>query len=438
MADADHAPQRMLPNVDNRTIFTADNLDIMRELDDDCIDLIYLDPPFNSQRRYFDPFGYREDLRIGFDDVWRMDAEKQAWLDEIEFIHPGVFGICESAKLPAGVGMQGYLAFMAIRLLEMRRILKPTGSLYLHCDHHASHYLKTMLDAIFGKNNFLNELAWCYSWPRNSRRFYSRTHDTLLFYHKGRQWTFNADSVRQPYSAASEGRDAYAANASQFGDAVILDQRGKLPQDWIVLPPIRPNARERTGWPTQKPLALLELIISASSNPGDIVLDPFCGCATACIASEKLQRRWFGIDIAPEAYQLVIERLRKKEATIAVPGEQDTLSDDDLWGAITHLESVEDAVLGMSATRYEAPPPNEQVKQRLYDRQDGKCNTCGEAMPGKNLTFDHIRPQSMGGRHNIANLQLLCNYCNSLKGSRLSNPEVIAILMERGLLARTT
>ncbi len=418
----------MLPNVDNRTIFTADNLDIMRELHDECIDLIYLDPPFNSQRRYFDPFGYSEDRRIGFDDVWKMDSEKQAWLDEIEFIHPAVFAVCEAAKPAAGAGMQGYLAFMAIRLIEMRRILKPTGSVYLHCDHHASHYLKMMMDAIFGKNNFRNDIAWGYRTGGVSQRYWPRKHDTILFYVKSNRYRHNPPHERVIYEKPFFNA-AFDEQGRPYADVYVRDF-------WDDIKPIINTSKERMGWPTQKPLALLDRIIRASSNPGDIVLDPFSGCATACIASERLERRWFGIDIAPEAYNMVVDRLQRKEAIIAVPDGQATLSDDDIWGVVTHLQRVVDPVLGMSASRYDAPPPNAQVKHRLYEKQNGKCSACGEPMPAKNLTFDHIQPQSMGGRHNIANLQLLCNYCNSIKGNRLTNQEVIEILIQRGLLSK--
>ena len=200
---------------------------------------------------------------------------------------------------------------MGIRLVEMRRILKPTGSIYLHCDPTASHYLKILMDAVFGVKHFMNELVWCYSWPRNSKRYYARTHDIILFYTLGDKWTFNADAIRQPYAAASEGRDAYAANASQFGDAVVLDERGKLPQDWVILPPVRPNANERAGYPTQKPMALYKRIIQASSNEGDLVLDPFCGCGTTLLAAEALNRRWLGIDLtylATGAVKLQVEK----------------------------------------------------------------------------------------------------------------------------------
>ena len=362
----------MLPNVDNRTIFTADNLDVLRELHDDCIDLIYLDPPFNSQRRYFDSFGYREDLRIGFDDVWRMDAEKQSWLDEIEFIHPAVFAVCEAAKTSAGTGMQGYLAFMAIRIIEMRRILKPTGSIYLHCDHHASHYLKLMMDAIFGKNNFRNDIAWGYRTGGVSKRYWPRKHDTILFYVKSNKYRHNPPQERVIYEKPFFNA-TFDEQGRPYADVYIRDF-------WDDIKPIINTSKERMGWPTQKPLALLDRIIRASSNPGDVVLDPFSGCATACIASERLERRWFGIDIAPEAYKMVIDRLQRKEATIAVPDGQATLSDDEIWGGPSPTSS-------RSPIPYSASTPDDMTRPRPMPKSKAgstKNRTAG-APPAANL-----------------------------------------------------
>ena len=297
----------------HQTLYFGDCLDWMREWPDESADLIYLDPPFNSNANYNILYGRGNgapaQLRA-FTDTWRWDTAASARLTRIlnavgNPAHKAVKGFWE---LLGESGMSAYLTYTAERLVEMRRLLKSTGSIYLHCDPTASHYLKILLDSIFGAPQFRNEIAWCYSWPRNARRYYARTHDIILFYTKGPNWIFNADAVRQPYSAASEGRDEYAANASAFGSAVLLDPRGKLPQDWIELPPLRPNSRERLGYDTQKPLALLERIIKASSNEGDFVLDPFCGCGTTVVAAHQLGRRWAGIDISAFAIDLIQER----------------------------------------------------------------------------------------------------------------------------------
>ena len=299
-------------------LIRGDNLIEMRKMPDNVVALIATDPPFNSKRDYFVPYrdehGKEPDTLVkAFTDTWKWGDAAEAACDElIRDIGGAVGETIEGLQLfLKQTPMMAYLVMMGIRLVEMHRILKPTGSIYLHCDATASHYLKILMDAVFGAKNFMNELVWCYSWPRNSKRYYARTHDSILFYTLGDKWTFNADAIRQPYAAASEGRDAYAANASQFGDAVVLDKRGKLPQDWIILPPVRPNANERAGYPTQKPIALYKRIIQASSNEGDLVLDPFCGCGTTLLAAEALNRRWLGIDLTYLATGAVTLQMEK-------------------------------------------------------------------------------------------------------------------------------
>ncbi|MGU9956298.1 MAG: DNA-methyltransferase [Arenicellales bacterium WSBS_2016_MAG_OTU3] len=184
----------------------------------------------------------------------------------------------------------------------------------LHCDPTMSHYLKLMLDCIFGENNFRNEIVWCYSRPSAPKqKQLSRVHDIIFWYSKGKNWKFNPDLIRQPYADSSKRVDGYKANVSKISDGgnVVLNKEGKFPESWIYISPIKGNSKENIGYPTQKPLALLERIINASSNEGDIVLDPFCGCATTCVAAEKLKRKWIGIDVSHKAYELVKERLVK-------------------------------------------------------------------------------------------------------------------------------
>ena len=189
---------------------------------------------------------------------------------------------------------------MAIRLLEMHRVLKDTGSIYLHCDPTMSHYLKLLLDCVFGEKNFRNEIVWGYKWGgHNTKKMFARKHDLIFFYSKRDHYVFNYEACKE-YESISGWKS---------------NEEGRLLKDWWWdVPSLNTQAKERTGYPTQKPLALLERIIQASSNEGDLILDPFCGCATTCIAAERLRRKWIGIDVSIKAYELVQKRLRKEVA----------------------------------------------------------------------------------------------------------------------------
>ena len=224
--------------------------------------------------------------------------------------------------------MRAYLAFMAPRLAEIWRLLRPDGSVYLHCDAHASHYLKVMMDAIFGAANFRNEIIWCYTGPSNTKRWFPRKHDILLFYAKGKASTFNRDAVRVPYSDKFVARRKYAEGESGItagysdgrDDAEVTASfgKGKVIEDyWTDIPAGgQISKQELLGYPTQKPLALLERLIKASSNPGDIIFDPFCGCGTALDAAHGLNRHWVGIDLTVLALEPMERRLRERHNLI--------------------------------------------------------------------------------------------------------------------------
>ena len=200
--------------------------------------------------------------------------------------------------------MRAYLAFMAPRLAEIWwRLLTPDGSVYLHCDPHASHYLKVMMDIIFGANQFQNEFIWYYGGGGASKRRWARKHDVLLFYTKGSSWTFNLDAVRTPHKW---NRGQKRADGSERAES------GKIPDDVFQYHSLMPWSKERLGYPTQKPLALLERIIKASSHPGDIIFDPFCGCGTALDAAHGLDRHWVGIDLTVLALEPMERRLRER------------------------------------------------------------------------------------------------------------------------------
>ena len=213
--------------------------------------------------------------------------------------------------------MGAFLCWLGVRLMEMRRVLRQDGSIYLHIDHTAHAYVKCLMDAIFGWKNFRNEIVWCYTGPSNSKRWFQRKHDTILFYAKSQRTAFNADSVRVPYKSIGIQADKPkfgifrgGANRERVQELLRI---GKVPTDWWAddfLTNVSAWRKERTGYPTQKPLALYRRVIEASSNENEIVLDPFCGCATTCVAAEQLGRKWVGMDIWDKAHETVLDRLR--------------------------------------------------------------------------------------------------------------------------------
>ena len=302
-------------------LYYGDCLDVMRGFPDGCADLIYLDPPFNSSRDYNAFFkteaGDGADAQItAFEDTWHWGAQSQCEFDAL-LKNTGT-GMLGQALLPAmrdflgNSDMMAYLTMMASRLVEMHRILNDTGSIYLHCDPTASHYLKIFMDAIFGKANFRNEIVWCYRGAGYPKKDFGRRHDLILRYSKTGNYIFNLDEVRDKYASATVERFKHKIGnirkGKDFGGQT-LNVKGRHPDDWWEIQPIAPSAKERLGYPTQKPLALLERIIKASSRPGDVVLDPFCGCGTAVHASEKLGRKWIGIDITHLAIGLIKKRI---------------------------------------------------------------------------------------------------------------------------------
>ena len=412
------------PNFVDKTIWTGDNLHVLRGLNSESVDLIYLDPPFNSNRDYEAPIGSNA-AGAAFKDTWTLSDLDVAWVGLIADQRPDIALLLNAAGQANGRGMQSYLTMMAVRLMEMARLLKPTGSIYLHCDPYASHYLKMLMDAVFGKRNFLNEVIWYYRGAGVPKKLLARRHDVLLWYAKrfGQQ-VFNPDPIRQPYAQATVERFRhYIGNVRGQRDygQQELNPIGKHPDDVISnIQPIAPSAKERTGYPTQKPLALLERIIGSSSNPGDVVLDPFCGCATACVAAEKLERQWIGIDISPKAVELVQDRLQSPPP-LGI-------------GSLFHYGYVTVRTDIPRRTDIDTPINYRQNKHELFGRQEGRCNGCHAEFAFRHLEVDHIIAQSLGGTDHLENLQLLCGSCNRIKGNR-TQEYLIAQLKSRGLIS---
>lgn len=364
----------MVKPIDKNTLFYGDNLDILREyIPDESIDLIYLDPPFNSSRSYNvlfkDESGKESESQItAFEDTWHWgeDAER-TYHDLVQNSSATVSNMISALREFIGTNqMMAYLVMMTARLIELHRVLKPTGSIYLHCDPTASHYLKIVMDTIFGLENFRNEIIWQRTNVHSDSKTWSAISDTILFYTKSSIFTWNPiylphseEHVESKYkNVDNDGRRytlsdmtspnprpnmmyewkgfPFPPNGWRYSKETMakLDAEGRIyyPDDktkrprlkryleemagnlvtnvWTDINPINSQAQERLGYPTQKPVVLLERIVQASSNEGDLILDPFCGCGTAIAAAEKLNRQWVGIDVTHLSISLMKYRLK--------------------------------------------------------------------------------------------------------------------------------
>ena len=406
-----------------RKIYTGDNLDVLKnEIEDESIDLIYLDPPFNSNRAYEAPIG-SEAAGAAFKDTWTLHDIDNTTHGKFAEEHPALYEIIAATKLAHGESMMSYLIMMSLRLIELKRVLKKTGSIYLHCDQTASHYLKMLMDAVWTPAFYRNEIIWCYApGGRAPKRALHKKHDTILYYayKLGKPWTAPytemTEKTRKTFNKQDEDGRWYKVHS---GNRTYLDDvPGRpLPDWWTDIPSFgsATNSPERLGYPTQKPLALLERIIKASSNPGDTVLDPFCGCATTCVAAEKLGRNWIGIDISERAYDLIKLRLQR---------ELDLNMDRDIEHIDLGTYIPEESIKRV---------PYKNHKNTLYGQQAGDCNGCRDHFKLRNLDVDHIVSRKHGGGDNIENLQLLCGFCNSTKGER-SQEYLISRLKELGII----
>lgn len=361
--------------VEKNKLYYGDNLDVLRRyIPDESVDLIYLDPPFNSRQDYNVLFAEKDGARsasqiTAFKDSWEWNIEaERAFIEVVESGGRVADAMRAFRTLLGGSDMLAYLAMMAPRLVELRRVLKSTGSIYLHCDPTASHYLKLLMDSVFGPEQFLTEIIWkrssAHSDSKQGRKQHGRIHDTILFYSGSASWLWNVLHTEYDESYISNfykhiepstGRryrlgDLTGPGGKAKGNPeyevmgvtrywryskermqtlidegrIVQSKPGAVPaykryldemsgvslQDvWTDIPPIGAQAKERLGYPTQKPEALLERILRASSNEGDVVLDPFCGCGTTVQVAQRLNRRWIGIDITHLAISLIKKRL---------------------------------------------------------------------------------------------------------------------------------
>lgn len=332
-------------------LFFGDNLDVLRRhVDDESVDLIYLDPPFKSNRDYNAIFKQKSGRAPAsqikaFKDTWQWD-EGSALVYRQVVEQGGPLGrqleafhrFLGPSDARGGNDMLAYLTMMAPRLAELHRVLKSTGSVYLHCDPTASHYLKMMMDAIFGVKNFQNEIIWYYKGAGVSPRRWGRRHDTLLWYSKSSEWYFDPDPVRDEYAATTKERFShYIGNKREGADYGVqeLNPGGKHPDDVWPIPILGPSARKRRGYPTQKPDPLIERIVLSSSREGQVVLDPFCGCGTTIEAAQRYGRRWIGIDITYIAIKEIKDRLDEEFGKV----------DYDVVGEPTTVEEARELAL---------------------------------------------------------------------------------------------
>lgn len=435
------------------------------------VHLIATDPPFNKGRDFH---ATPDSLAAGarFQDRWSwVDDVHDEWVDQITDDWPDVMNVINGSRKSYGDDMGAFLCFMGVRLLEMRRVLRDDGSIYLHCDTTASHYLKELMDAIFGKKNFRNEIVWHYG-GRGAKAIaqqFARNRHVLLFYTKSeRGHTFHRQYIKREYTYAearkngfrrddqgrwfktsprgdytdksvarlrSEGRIHTTSTGKirikyflesdadhVFEDALLGDVWSDIP-DAMHIP-----KKERTGYPTQKPLRLYERIILASSDEEDWVLDPFSGCATTCVAAERLKRQWVGIDIWDKAHGTVIERLQKEG--LAAP-------DGDTGGRLLSFGEIGySTVPPVRTDDGEEPVPflrvkvqrateswqrlsRKQIVERLEEAQAQQdmviCGGCGRVLEPEFMHLDHIQPRAEGGPNDITNRILLCPPCNGRK-----------------------
>ena len=351
-----------MSNIKNRTVYCKDNLDVLREIDDECVDMIYLDPPFNKNKSFHAPVGTTAS-GASFKDIFGSDDIDPSWMLRWGVERPELYHFIKNLYFFADKSDASYIQYMAVRIIECHRVLKDTGSIFYHCDDTMQHYIKIMMDIVFGRNQFKNEINWKRTTQHANGNKLGRITDAILFYTKsnnyiwnnvyipktnpetyynrietetGRRFTVNGLSKPswgnettvvfngKEFKGCFQWRQAkideelsknpyviFETSGGKLNHKIYMDEdKGNLIQDfWGDITHKDMSRPEKLGYPTQKPLALLDRIIECSTNEGDMVLDPFCGCATACVSAENLNRQWIGIDISIKAYELVKQRL---------------------------------------------------------------------------------------------------------------------------------
>ena len=451
----------MKPNCKNRTVFIADNREVMNRLNDEIADAIITDPPFNKEQMRKDDkmkVDKKKSKQLGFlvdaqgvaiqhyPDKWKIDDLSKRELNFIKYKDKHLLRFCQIIGNQHSEGMEAYLLFMASRLLICHEILKETGSIFLHCDHSSNGYLRMLMDAIFGRENFRNEIVWHFSAGHSPKTAFKRKHQTILFYSKTDRYKFN--QPRMPYHPKDEYRfNRQDETGRRYRINHVLDRKtGKYkrfylddgtPMDTVFsylrekeMNGLGSTAKERCeGWTDQKPVALYTRLIKAVTDPGDLVIDPFCGCATTLIAAENCGRQWIGIDQTPDRVRLIKPQMEKlitsdlwKEDFQIIKRKKDFPKRTDDTPPQSKIDEFKDVLL-KKQTKYEG-------ENRYYYY----CKICDHPFRREYLEIDHIEPKSNRGKWKLDNLQLLCSRCNRRKGSTKTNKEVRKELGEEGLL----
>lgn len=524
-------------NAVNRGVYISDNLPFLRSLNDECIDLVCIDPPFakndtftgdnlkpglseaerETEMRLLASWGIRSsvdavyndihwpedlDTRGGYKDIWSWENDiHEEWLDSIDDHYPKVSAAIETTRYSHSESMAAYLCYMAIRLIEIHRVLKPTGSLWLHCDQTANAYLRNLLDTVFGIDNLINQVNWerikgAGKGNQYKMRSFGNASDTIFFYAKAKGYQFNADAVAVPYPDIEKvfplvdekgrykrrspfrppglgsrpnlyysykgitpphpsGWTVMESRLKELDDDGELDWRpngkvyrkqrpraGIIPNNiWTDIDP--PGTKERTGYPTQKPWRLAERIIKASTNPGDIVLDCFAGCAYTAVAAEKTGRHWLACDINPRAWT-VFKRQFNNPDLVLLKCNDDTTGQqvigtepvvtvhgpDELPERTSPLSDIEPASFVVPERKFKVPksamPDSEMLEEllRLSGYQAWCCGFANRKPDGsiiettRNFHLDHIDPKSKEGSNQIINRAPLCPHHNIRKGDK--------------------
>lgn len=483
-------------NAVNRGVYIADNLDFLRSLNDACIDLVCIDPPFDKNETFVadklkPPLTEAErqnELRLlaqwgiagpedavdagiqwpvdhkvrgGYKDFWRWESDvHEEWVKALESYHPAAHSLIETTRLVHSDGRAAYLCFMAVRLIEIHRVLKPAGALYLHCDHSANGYLRQLLDAIFGtggdngKPGFRNEIVWGYPPGGKGPKYgFHRKHDTIFYYGKSasagvfnRPYREMTDYAKSKFTETDEGGRKFKRYP---GGLSYLDEAlgSPIPDWWTDIHSLGQTiSKERTGYPTQKPVALAERIIEASTNKGDIVLDCFAGCAYAATAAERLQRRWVACDMNPRAWTVFKRQFNKSNLVLLTCNDEPAPGQGVLDGPHAQVfgpgelptpqhvtRPTELAPLPTPERKFRQPKEkpvmtDEEMLTELLEFSDYTAWCCGFANRKPhgevirqtwNFHLDHIDPVSAGGINEITNRAPMCPHHNIRKSNRL-------------------